>query len=783
MKFSLLFLSLFIVVSFSHAKVYSPKVLTQHVADLSGNWQNFLQYQDFQGKTGQALAEAVFSYLTDTVTGFYHSVDIRGDYTGWEDRTGVRAQQEVVSNYGERIEFCVVRDPVLSFNVHGYGLCFHNSDCWNGVMKSLGFDVRCGSMRNYHKFSEIYFAGAWHYIDPDQRGYVKKADGTIPSWADLAANSSLFDANPFNVSPYFPFQKTNPIAPGLLTFSMIKGMADSTRLQSTFSETFPSPNILTHTMDYVLRRGETIRRYWQSDSGRFYLAIEQWNRNTTTAGSYWAGVANSYWPNFSLDPQGPKSFESGLGGSANKTGFGIITYAPDLGDASTDYADGVYADSNVAQNTSGVFLSTDGSGYVVFKTYSPYTIIARANDVQIRSDDTGGAIINYQTQGATQVSYSITNGETWVTLESGTALNSVHDLSIQMYGRYGYLVKFTFTGTTGSAGLVSFGTRTLVSVAPMPLPRLKTGSNTIIYSTGDVRGEKTTPINMHLDISDSAYAKRMMVQNTTTYDPRQLTTKMRNGDVTFKVLAPHGSKIKWCSMAAHVYGGWSTAYDYSFNVSPDNSSFTTFGTYATQAGRHWNATFNQTSELADYGNIFYARFHAGSSGGMNRLYLYAHYEDSVSAAEDQAVVTYGYEEDGVPKTHTFNADSGAVENLSISGAVVNKWVEISNPSSTNGTKIKGTLPNLKKKAGLEIYPNPFNPSVRISGTGQYLTNTNQITVEIFDVHGKLIQKLPASGNEFSKGVIWNASSQPSGVYLIRAQAGNVTLDSKAYLIR
>src|SRR3989339_52162 len=746
-----------------HAKVYSPKVLTQHAADLSGNWDNFKHFPLFQGKTDQALAEAVFSYLTDTITGFYHSFDVRAEYSGWENTT-IRAGQEAAGNYGDRIEFWLARDPVLAYNVHGYGLCFHNSQCFNGVMNALGFPVRTGTMRTYHKFSEIFFNGSWHYIDADQRGYVKLSSGVIPSWLMLAQHSNFFDSNSFAITPYFPFP-ANAQGPGMLSLSTIKAFADSTRLNSSFHEQSVSNHVLCHTMDYVLRKGESIRRYWRSDSGRFYCAIEQWDRNAATAGAYWSGVATQYWPNFNRDPFGPKSWETGLSGSANTTGFGIITYKPDLTGLCADYTDGVYADSNVVQRNQGIMLSANGSGYVIFKTYTPYVIIAKANDVQTRTDDTEGALLKYTTAGNTEVFISKDNGASWYSIETGSDLDAQKDLSVQIYGRYGYLVKFVFTGSADAAGLAAFETQTMVSVAPMSLPYLKEGSNVMTYTTSDVRGFKTTPVNLHIDISDSAAANRTIVSNTmAAYNPYVLLKKMQNGDVVLKAAGPAGSKMKWCSIGSFMYVGWNQAYDYTFGVSKTASNFTDVAVYQPIAGNHWNATMNKTVDLSDYSDELYVRYHTSGSGGYDRLFLYAHYEDSVMIPEDQVRVTYCFDQDGLERTFSFDADSGATHTEVLSGVIQNRWVEIAVPSSGASGIVTGGKKNNPDLMTVAVFPNPFNPAVTIS------IRTNKETpmhVALYTVSGRCVADLTpymAHGT-----VTWDASAAPAGVYYIKVR--------------
>jgi photosystem II stability/assembly factor-like uncharacterized protein len=79
------------------------------------------------------------------------------------------------------------------------------------------------------------------------------------------------------------------------------------------------------------------------------------------------------------------------------------------------------------------------------------------------------------------------------------------------------------------------------------------------------------------------------------------------------------------------------------------------------------------------------------------------------------------------------------------------------------------------------YPNPFNPSTTIKYS---LPQTGRITLRIYDLLGREVIKLideekPAGEYE----TIWNASSFPSGVYLIKMQAGSFSETRKVVLMK
>ena len=79
------------------------------------------------------------------------------------------------------------------------------------------------------------------------------------------------------------------------------------------------------------------------------------------------------------------------------------------------------------------------------------------------------------------------------------------------------------------------------------------------------------------------------------------------------------------------------------------------------------------------------------------------------------------------------------------------------------------------------YPNPFNPSTNISfSLDQYYS----VSIDIYNLRGELVSNLLkrnlVAGNH---SVVWNASDQPSGVYLLRVSTNNFISTQKIMLIK
>lgn len=79
------------------------------------------------------------------------------------------------------------------------------------------------------------------------------------------------------------------------------------------------------------------------------------------------------------------------------------------------------------------------------------------------------------------------------------------------------------------------------------------------------------------------------------------------------------------------------------------------------------------------------------------------------------------------------------------------------------------------------YPNPFNPSTQIRFD---LPARSQVRLEVFDVLGNRVT-VPVNGtlSAGSHAITWNASTEPSGIYLCRLRAGEYTETRKMLLIK
>ena len=90
--------------------------------------------------------------------------------------------------------------------------------------------------------------------------------------------------------------------------------------------------------------------------------------------------------------------------------------------------------------------------------------------------------------------------------------------------------------------------------------------------------------------------------------------------------------------------------------------------------------------------------------------------------------------------------------------------------------------NVPRKFELKkAYPNPFNPSTSIS---LHMPMKGNVNVKVYDLNGRVVQTL-LSGvqSEGDYNMIWNASGQSSGMYLIRAETEQQKAVQKVLLLK
>ncbi|MBT3233468.1 MAG: T9SS type A sorting domain-containing protein [Calditrichaeota bacterium] len=92
-----------------------------------------------------------------------------------------------------------------------------------------------------------------------------------------------------------------------------------------------------------------------------------------------------------------------------------------------------------------------------------------------------------------------------------------------------------------------------------------------------------------------------------------------------------------------------------------------------------------------------------------------------------------------------------------------------------------TTPAPRQLELYEPYPNPFNSSVKLS---MYIPKADHVLLSVFDINGREVSRLvDGKISAGSKKFVWNASDFPTGVYVARMIAGDLSEKRKMVLVR
>jgi len=485
------------------AKVTCIRVISEHTADTT-DLKRFRQFSAWEDKTGDDLALAVWKYLCGYETGVYHF-------------------NEILEGNDPFDEYATVRDPLKILNVYNMAYCGIFGPVLDGIFQGVGFDqARSFGVELWrHCATEVWYDEAWHYFDLDVRGVLLDANGTVVSLDDARRNRSLWINPPVRVEPFFPKDHD----------------------KNKVFEIYRDSNIHyyyrwfqgSHTMDFYLRQGETFTRWWRAQGGRWHH-LPRYNRTK------WVKDL------LQTEPVGMKPNHRSF--TRWNHGNGLFHYAPNLSKTSTDFADGAYTVKNIAAGKEGLHLVRGGDAEVIFEVFTPYIIVATINSLDNLTDDVAASVVTLRALLPLDVSVSLDRGLTWQPAGKVRANDkATMDLTGIVKGTYGYLLKLNTAGPKGAAAIKSLAIDTWVQVAPISLPRLKTGNNNLRYEIGDRYGLMTIPMLVHPNTADPEDLKKYVVALPADYDPHRNTCRIR-GDVILRLIAPPGMTIRWFTVGA-----------------------------------------------------------------------------------------------------------------------------------------------------------------------------------------------------------------------------------------
>ncbi len=607
MRFVILTTLVLIPAAAAAGREYAPRVLSPHNAD-AYSMKTFARYHRWKDLAGDAKVYEVYKYLADRRTGIFPM-----GAGAWEGN-------DVMYDYG------YIRDPVKMINVYTVGYCDMLGPTMEGVMKHMGIGpARTVNLPGlHHVVCEVFYGDKWHYLDLDLRGVFRRPDGSLASLEEARKDASLWKGPRGPL--FFPLDDLNAL-----------------RRQYEQSPVHYRHSVCMggHTMDYVLRRGETFTRWWRPQQDR-------WNHHA----SYHEGARRQV---LERPPKGPKCKHPSF--TVHGHGNGRFVYRPDL-TRRADFADGAYAASNAAPGPKGLTPTKSGPGHVIFEVRSPYVIVPRVGKYETTDDDTEASVVKIDARGA-GLSVSTDNGLTWKPVE---ARDGSVDLTPHVARTYGYLLKIDL-----AAGSVvrSLEITTWVQLHPASLPSLRRGTNSMRYVSGDHYGLNTRVVEIRPNGADKEDLLKHCSHRPSDYDPARKTSRIQ-GRFVVKVPAPPGTKVAWFSgggnFATHQGGAATGTANTMAWAADEPAGFRQFYEAKVPAGQgHWHYNADVEVRLPKPAKTVYLEY--VGKPAVNNVRIYAHCVEDRPVPATPVVVTHRWTEKGAEKTRTvtLETDEGGYE--------------------------------------------------------------------------------------------------------------------------
>jgi hypothetical protein len=306
--------------------------------------------------------------------------------------------------------------------------------------------------------------------------------------------------------------------------------------------------------------------------------------------------------------------------------------------------------------------------------------------MQTTDDDRGASVVEIDAAGA-RLAVSPDNGLTWTDVPVDSWPASV-DLTRQVSGSYGYLLKIALSGRPGEAVVRSLAITTWVQVAPASLPSLRRGENRMEYRTGDHYGLPSRLVEIRSNASDPKEFLKYLLQPPEDYDPARQTSRV-HGPVVAMVEAPPGAKIAWFSAGA------------AFRTHQHAAARNTRNSMAYAAGRprdfqeiyraavptdndHWHYNADREVRLEVPAGRVYVRYLGDPA--LNNIRIYAHCIEDRPPRAGPLRIRHGWTEKGTPKAKSILLDKPGSYTITCEEDPQDEFLELavpSNPSDSN----------------------------------------------------------------------------------------------------
>ena len=208
---------------------------------------------------------------------------------------------------------------------------------------------------------------------------------------------------------------------------------------------------------------------------------------------------------------------------------------------------------------------------------------------------------------------------------------------------------------------------------------------------------------------------------------------------------------------------------------------------------------NVTSISIDSGEyiVFGRNTDSAVNGGYDADYVYSGFQLANSEDEIKLIDAEGRIVDVIEYNSSFPYSSGAsmyLKNITYDNAVDTSWAmsEVEYGSGDLGTPGRAWDDTLSTASNFDFgipqtfvlypsFPNPFNPITTIKFS---VETFHAMSLRIFDITGRVVETLlngeiPVGNHE----ITWNASRQPSGVYIVQLTNGKSVQTQKLILLK
>lgn len=409
---------------------------------------------------------------------------------------------------------------------YGYGLC-GTVHAWNEpYWKALGFPARRREFPN-HVNSEIYYDKVWHAFDTDMAGLLFRQDGVVAGYDDIQKNPKLAESGKSPL-PHYPFAWPSDFN------TMKEGWQQVAKRKKWYR--LYNGGYAAHPGIVDLRPGESFTRWYDRDHYGGKTKRRFWHHKE--------GGPYRQWTYF--DNGTPFHKDKGDANARSKASYcnGEFEYEPPLQKISCRQGMAARSDNLGHRTVSPKLCSTDGkSTSATFRHFSPYVICGDpADDANpMSAAATDGFVVEGERIGEVNCEISADQGQTWQNVVLSNESFRV-DLTEHVKGRYGWQLRFSFSG---DGGLDRLKFTTTTQVCQSMYPRLTPNGCDVVYRS-QRRGVIAVLPNLgQSEDGVSAFEEKSLRSSNLEYKPRSRTQRnayqakdREPAHVVFRVNAP-----------------------------------------------------------------------------------------------------------------------------------------------------------------------------------------------------------------------------------------------------